>query len=152
MNDRRVFVVGTTAELPPGSRRIVDIDGRSVGVFNIDGSYFAVRNTCPHASGPLCLGRLSGLVVSAAPGQYEYLRRGEFLRCPWHQWEFDIRSGQSWFDPNKTRVGRFDVDVRSGADLMTGEDDLVRAGMTKGPYVAETYPVVLDGEYVVVAL
>ncbi|MQA09374.1 MAG: Rieske 2Fe-2S domain-containing protein [Pseudonocardiaceae bacterium] len=152
MKTRRVFVVGTAEEIPPGTSKIANIEGRSVGVFNIDGEYFAVRNTCPHASGPLCQGVRSGMVVSKEPGHYEYIRRGEFIRCPWHQWEFDIRTGQSWFDPHKSRVRRYDVRVETGAELLTEDAELVRAGLEKGPYVAETYPVTRDGEYVVVTL
>lgn len=152
VESRKLFVVGTAAEIPPGERKIVDIDGRSVGVFNIDGEYFAVRNTCPHAGGPLCQGVLSGMVVSKEPGNYEYVRRGEFIRCPWHQWEFDVRTGQSWLDPKKTRVRRYDVHVETGAELLSDEAELVGAGLKKGPYQAETYLVTRDGEYIVVSL
>ena len=152
MSGKRLFVVGRAADIPPGSSRIVDIEGRSVGVFNIEGEFFAIRNTCPHASGPLCLGLRSGMVVSAEPGQYDYIRRGEFIRCPWHQWEFDIRTGRSWFDPERMRVRRYDVRVESGADLIGEDSDLIEAGLRPGPYVAETYPVSRDGDYVVVEL
>ena len=152
MSGKRLFVVGRASDIPPGSSRIVDIDGRSVGVFNVDGEFFAIRNTCPHASGPLCLGLRSGMVVSTEPGQYDYIRRGEFIRCPWHQWEFDIRTGRSWFDPERTRVRRYDVRVESGADLMADDWDLIEAGLRPGPYMAETYPVSRDGDYVVVEL
>jgi nitrite reductase/ring-hydroxylating ferredoxin subunit len=152
VSGKRLFVVGRASDIPPGSSRIVDIDGRSVGVFNVDGEFFAIRNTCPHASGPLCLGLRSGMVVSTEPGQYDYIRRGEFIRCPWHQWEFDIRTGRSWFDPERTRVRRYDVRIESGADLMADDWDLIEAGLLPGPYTAETYPVSRDGDYVVVEL
>ena len=77
----------------------MEVAGRSIGVFNLDGAYFALRNRCPHQGGPLCLGRLSGMLTSPRPGEYEYQRDGEILRCPWHGWEFDLRTGQSWIDP-----------------------------------------------------
>jgi len=51
--------VGTTDEIAPGQRKVVEIDGRSIGVFNVDGRYYALRNTCPHAGAPLCEGTLS---------------------------------------------------------------------------------------------
>ncbi|MBO0876433.1 MAG: Rieske (2Fe-2S) protein [Pseudonocardia sp.] len=149
-------VVASVDEVPPGSRKIVDVDGRSIGIFNIDGDYFAVRNTCPHAGGPLCQGVTSGIVTSTEPGSYEYRRRGEFLRCPWHQWEFDIRTGQSWLDPAKTRVRRYDVKVKHGCELLAtdGATDsgAEMAGMLKGRYVAETYRVVVDQDYIVLSL
>jgi hypothetical protein len=59
-------------------------------------------------------------------------------RCPWHGWEFDIHTGQSWCDPSKLRVKTYPVSVEPGADLV------------KGPYVAETYPVTVEDDYVLV--
>ncbi len=136
-------------EIPPGGRKIVEVAGRSIGVFNIGGEFFALRNQCPHAGGPLCEGVLSGLLRSAAPGEYDYMRRGEILRCPWHQWEFDVRTGQSWFDPVKTRVRRYETSIEpSSAD----EEEITAAGLEKGPYTAETYDVSLEEQYVVLEM
>ncbi|MBO0688371.1 MAG: Rieske (2Fe-2S) protein [Candidatus Dormibacteraeota bacterium] len=146
-------VVGTLSELTPGSRKVVELEGRSIGVFNVDGELFALRNRCPHQGGPLCLGVLSGLALATTPDDLRYVRRGEILRCPWHQWEFDIRTGQSWVDPAKTRVRRYDATVEPGSALLTAErDELVAAGFEKGPYVAETYEVSVEERYVVVSL
>ena len=57
-------VVGTTDEIGPGQRKIVEIDGRSIGVFNVGGRYYALRNQCPHAGARLCdgKGRIAALV------------------------------------------------------------------------------------------
>ena len=88
-------IVAAVDEVPPGERKIVEIAGRSIGVFNLGGEFFALRNRCPHQGGPLCLGKQSGFIQSAGPGEYEYSRKGEILQCPWHGWEFDIRTGQS---------------------------------------------------------
>ena len=62
------YVVATPDEIPPGERKIVDIGGRSIGVFNIEGEYFAIRNSCPHQGGPLCSGLVTGFLESSAPG------------------------------------------------------------------------------------
>jgi nitrite reductase/ring-hydroxylating ferredoxin subunit len=99
------------AELPPGERRIVEVEGRSIGVFNVDGSLYALRNTCPHQGAPLCRGLITGLMRPSAPGVYEWTREGEIVRCPWHGWEFDITNGQSVFNPHRTRVRSYDVTV-----------------------------------------
>lgn len=104
-------VVATPAEIPPGARKIVEIDGRSIGVFNVGGRYYAIRNRCPHEGAQLCEGVVSGLVASTSPGEYTYLRAGEILRCPWHGWEFDITTGRSSFDPTRTRVRAYPVAV-----------------------------------------
>jgi 3-phenylpropionate/trans-cinnamate dioxygenase ferredoxin subunit len=104
-------VVATTAEIAPGERKIVEIEGRSIGVFNLGGRFYALRNACPHAGARLCEGTLSGLVTSTGPGEYSYVREGEILRCPWHGWEFDVTTGRSWFDPARVRVRAYETSV-----------------------------------------
>lgn len=104
------YVVGKVAELPPRSRRIVSVNGREIGVFNVNGVYYALRNLCPHQSAPLCLGELTGLAVSDEPGEIEWTREGEILRCPWHGWEFDILNGNTVFE-SKARVKTYDVRI-----------------------------------------
>jgi 3-phenylpropionate/trans-cinnamate dioxygenase ferredoxin subunit len=143
------YIVGTVAEIPAGSRKIIELGGRSIGVFNIAGNFYALRNHCPHQGGPLCEGKLSGLVQAARPGAYEYSRPEEILRCPWHGWEYDIKTGQSWVDPAKTRVRRYEVVVESGETIETG-GALASAQLIKGPYVAETYPVSVEQHYIVI--
>ena len=139
------YVVATVDEIPPGGRKVVEVAGRSIGVFNVGGEFFALRNRCPHQGGPLCLGRLGGFVTASAPGEYEYSRAGEILQCPWHGWEFDLRTGQSWFDPARTRVARYQVTVEP-------VEPAPAPGLEPGPYVAETYPVSVERRNVVVEI
>ena len=125
---RRAVRVAAADEIPPGGRRIVEIGGRSIGVFNLGGEYVALRNRCPHQGGPLCSGILFSAVEAPAPGTggYRRSRPGEIIRCPWHGWEFDIRTGRSCFDPARVRVrsypARLDAETyparRSGADVV----------------------------------
>ncbi len=122
------YAVATVTEIPVGHRKIVEVAGRTIGVFNVKGEYFALRNTCPHQGGPLCKGRVTGFLFGDRPGELTYTRRGEILRCPWHGWEFDIRTGQSWHAPDRIRVRHYDVTVASYE-------------MVEGPYMAETFPV-----------
>jgi 3-phenylpropionate/trans-cinnamate dioxygenase ferredoxin subunit len=131
-------VVARAGEVAPGACKIVTIGGREIGVFNLNGEYFALANRCPHESGPLCLGHRIALVQSDGPGHYRLERHQEFLRCPWHGWEFEIRTGQSWCDPKSTRARQYQVKVEPGSTLV------------KGPYVAETFPVSVEEEYLVV--
>ncbi len=133
-------VVAKASEVAPGTSRIVTVQGREIGLFNLDGDYFALANRCPHAGGPLCQGRIVALVQSEGPGHYRLARQQEFLRCPWHGWEFDIRTGQSWCDPSSTRARAFKVSVEPGATLV------------KGPYVAETFAVSVEEDYLVIEL
>jgi nitrite reductase/ring-hydroxylating ferredoxin subunit len=133
-------VIAPVADIPPGSRKAVAINGRAIVVFNLAGEFFALSDRCPHRGGPGSEGRLTGLLQSSEPGDYRYSRRGEIIRCPWHSWEFDIRTGKSWCDPERVRARRYAVSVEPGAQLV------------EGPYTAETFPVTVEGEYVVVAL
>ncbi len=107
-------VVGRVSEIPPGTRRVVELEGRSIGVFNVNGTYYALRNRCPHQGAPLCLGSVQGTAAESRPGEYVWEREGEILRCPWHGWEFDITTGRSIFNPHKIRVRRYRVDVDTG--------------------------------------
>ena len=142
-------VVGTVEEIPPGERKLVEVAGRLIGVFNIEGEFFALRNRCPHQGGPLCQGRLTGFLQAQVPGEYTYTRKGEILRCPWHGWEFDVKTGQSWWDPARKRTRSYRVTVETAP----GDDDETTVpGLKKGPYTAETYPVSVDQQVVVVEI
>ena len=131
-------VVAAASDIPPGGRKLVQVNGRAVVVFNLGGEFFALNNRCPHRGGSLCDGVAVGLVQSSEPGDYQYSRKGEIIRCPWHSWEFDIRTGQSWCDPGRLRARKYAVSVEPGAKLV------------EGPYKAETFPVSVEGKYVVV--
>jgi 3-phenylpropionate/trans-cinnamate dioxygenase ferredoxin subunit len=131
-------VVATVGELAPGTSKLVTVKGREIGLFNVNGEFFALANRCPHMGGPLCHGRIVALVQSDGPGHYRLARHEEFLRCPWHGWEFDIRTGQSWCDPKDLKIRQFAVSVEAGETLV------------KGPFVAETFAVSVEENYVVV--
>lgn len=133
-------VVAAADEIAPGGSKLVTVRGRAIALFHRGGEYFAISNVCPHAGGSLCHGALVSLVQSPRPGKYELSRQGEMLQCPWHGWEFDIRTGQSWCDPKTIRAKAYQVTVEPGETL------------AKGPYVAETFPVSVEGEYVVIEL
>jgi 3-phenylpropionate/trans-cinnamate dioxygenase ferredoxin subunit len=133
-------VVARACDVAPGQCKIVSAKGREIGIFNLGGEFFALANRCPHAGGPLCEGRIVALVQSDGPGHYRLARQNEFLRCPWHGWEYDIRSGQSWCDPKSVVARQFEVTVERGEMLV------------KGPYVVETFPVSVEEDYLVIDL
>ena len=78
------YVVGRTADLPPGSHRVVRAGRVGVGVFNVNGKYYALNNYCPHAGGPLCLGDVTGTTEDAGAYNVLWVRQGEIVSCPWH--------------------------------------------------------------------
>ena len=145
------YIVATADEIPPGGRKIVTVAGRSIGVFNIGGEFFALRNRCPHQGGPLCEGKTWGMLFARVPGELEYTRAGEILTCAWHGWEFDVRTGQSWFDPARVRVRRYDVSVEpEESEEQSNSAPAPAPGLAQGPYVAETYSVTLEQRNILV--
>ncbi len=133
-------VVAKAEDIAPGERLAVSVGNRDIAIFNVDGGYYALANRCPHEGGPLCGGLITGIPLSDGPNDYRISRKGEFIRCPWHGWEFDIKTGQSWCDPKSVRARQFNVRVTPGAELVAG------------PYKAETLQVGRDGDYLVIEL
>lgn len=133
-------VVATADEIAPGGVKIAKVKGRSIGVFNVGGEYFALLNKCPHQGADLCRGKITGLMQSQEPGKLEVQRKGEMLKCPWHGWEFDIRTGKSWCDPKSTLVKSYSVAIESGKDLV------------EGPFAVETFKISVEEDYIVVDL
>jgi nitrite reductase/ring-hydroxylating ferredoxin subunit len=131
-------VVAPVGDIPPGNRKLFHIKGRPIAVFNLSGEFFGLLNRCPHQGGSLCDGVVTGLLESHDPGTYNYSRQGEILRCPWHGWEFDIRTGQSYCDPERIRTKAYTVETKPGQTVI------------EGPYVAETVPVRVEENYIVV--
>ena len=70
--------VAAVEDIPPGTGRTVEVKGTWIALFNVDGLFYAVDNTCPHAGGPLGEGYLDGHIVE----------------CPWHGWRFNVKTGE----------------------------------------------------------
>jgi nitrite reductase (NADH) small subunit len=86
--------VANVSEVPPGMARVVEPAGRSVALVNIEGALFALDNRCPHRGGPLGEGTL----------------RGSVLTCPWHGWQWDVKTGAHANNP-AVKVACFPVTV-----------------------------------------
>ena len=121
--------VGKVSEIPPGGRKIiVPFRGRAgIGVFNVNGSFYALRNICPHNQGPLCTGEVTGVAAIDAPpsvpgNQPRIEREGEVIRCPWHLWSFDIVTGQCLVNP-QVRVKTYQITIQ-GDDIVIEVDDV----------------------------
>lgn len=142
------YVVAGVDEIASGERKIIELEGRSVGVFNLDGEYYALLDQCPHAGAALCAyGTVFGVSSADEPdGAIEY-ERGRSIRCPWHQWEYDIRTGESWYDPRNARVRKYEVEVVAGSPEDVTDPD---GGLQKGPYVMEGFEAKVEGDVVVV--
>lgn len=91
--------MATLEELPPGSAKEVEHEGRIYALFNIDGVISAIDGICPHQGGPLVDGEIEGTGVL----------------CPWHGWKFDVRTGKSPLGP-KIKQPVYEVKVE-GNDI-----------------------------------
>lgn len=89
--------VGNADEIPDGKRKIIEVDGTSIGVFRHKGEWIALHNSCLHRGGPVCEGKLEE----------------DTITCPWHGYEYDVRDGKLLFDPS-ARLTEYPVEVRDG--------------------------------------
>lgn len=117
---REVFVA-EEAEIAEGSRKVVDADGVEIGVFHSNGAYYAWRNECPHQGGPVCQGIMSRKVEERLDGErksfgihYAAGNDNPNIVCPWHGYEFDMRTG-SHVGFAAMRLRGYPVKVRDGA-------------------------------------
>jgi len=124
--------VGFVSEIGPGDNKVVTIRGREICVFNVGGEFYALLNRCPHEGARLSRGIVVGLPESDTPGCYKVARQGEILRCPWHGWEFDLRTGKSHCDPQRLFTRQYKTSIEPAPVACERE------------LVAETFPVVVE--------
>lgn len=106
---KKQFNIGA-ADYDLGERRVVEIEGKRIGVFNVDGDYYALHDRCPHMAGSLCGGPVTGTSLESEPGTFIYGREGELVRCGWHGWEFEISTGKCLVD-ERMRAKKYVVTV-----------------------------------------
>ncbi len=113
-------MLGPATDFPAGSHRVVQIRKLKIGVFNIDGEFFALPNICPHQFGPLSEGGVSGTMACTLANNWnhEWIKDGEILTCPWHGIEFDIKSGRALASP-KLKVRHYQIAVENGQVKLT---------------------------------
>jgi nitrite reductase/ring-hydroxylating ferredoxin subunit len=101
-----------------GPKKLVDVGKFGVGVYNVCGSLYAIVNYCSHEGAPLCLGLIGGTNESAPEEPDRRVRDGQIVRCPWHNWEFDVTTGKNIAD-SRRRVRTYQVDVTDGEVYLT---------------------------------
>ena len=91
--------VATKSEIAPGTSKRIEASGKEIALFNVDGNFFAIDETCPHRGGPLSEG---------------FVEEG-VLTCPWHGWQFQLASGECLTDPGTCQT-KYEVKVE-GDDI-----------------------------------
>lgn len=86
--------VTDTADVKPGHGIVAEVNGKTLAVFNVEGTFYALDNTCTHRGGPLGEGELEESIVT----------------CPWHGWQYDVVTGICVANPS-AKVERYEVQV-----------------------------------------
>lgn len=94
--------VASKSELAPGSSKKVEVNSKEVALFNVDGAFYAIDDTCSHRGGPLSEGSVEDKVVT----------------CPWHGWQYDLASGECLTNPSVCQT-KYDVKVEGDDVILT---------------------------------
>ncbi|MDK3161900.1 non-heme iron oxygenase ferredoxin subunit [Kamptonema cortianum] len=89
--------IGTVNDIPPGKCKGINLQGEDIGIYNVDGQFCAMENTCPHMGAPLSQGHVKDGVVM----------------CPLHMWKFDVKTGKSLTAPGAD-LQTFEIKVEGG--------------------------------------
>ena len=144
------YVVARVQDIPEGGRILVDVGGREIGIFRLNGKFHALLNRCPHLGGPLCKGGVVSEIYAPVPGDIRGDASKLFITCPWHNWEFDVTTGQSYWGAAGPKARLFPVGVEAGGAIASAMGD--GTGRVPGPYKAETVPVSIEDDYLVLSM
>lgn len=87
------------SDIGPGTGKVVQAAGKTLALFNLGGSFYAIDNACTHVGGPLGMGKVEGHVVT----------------CPWHGSKFDVTTGKVVGPPAQRNVAGYKTELRDGA-------------------------------------
>jgi nitrite reductase/ring-hydroxylating ferredoxin subunit len=105
-------------DLGSGKSIVVEVERRRIVIANCDGNLYAIRDVCPHQGCALSKGSIGGTLLPSDPHTFKYGLEGRVIRCPWHAWEFDLKTGESIFDPTGTRVRTYPVHIDGDAVIV----------------------------------
>ncbi len=109
------ILLGPASDFSEGDYKVYAIEGEEFGVFRVDGDLVAWRNQCPHFQGPVCQGRVFNRVSEALAedrtSEGLCFASERHVVCPWHGFEFDLRTGRHPGDP-RYRLQKIDLAVR----------------------------------------
>jgi nitrite reductase/ring-hydroxylating ferredoxin subunit len=123
----REIMIGSRSDLSDGQRLVVSVGSRDVGVLEHDGEVFAYENRCLHQGGPVCEGLVIGKVETIVDADRtvrgeRFSREEMHLVCPWHGWEYDLRTGVCATEP-RWRLRAYQVTVRDGELYLVVPDE-----------------------------
>jgi nitrite reductase/ring-hydroxylating ferredoxin subunit len=115
--------VGPASQFADPGRRVIAFERLEIAVFKLDREFFAYLNLCPHMGGPACQGKMIAKVVEIiaedrASRGMRFSKTKMHVVCPWHGYEFDVRTGVHPGNP-RARLRKLAVRV-SGDDVIVG--------------------------------
>ena len=118
-NQVREIYVAQADEIADRDRKVIIDDDLEIGVFRLGDEYYAWESNCPHMGGPICQGRIINRVDEVLDDErrskgFRFVDEDVHVVCPWHGFEFNIRTGAHPGDA-KTRLKGFEVELRDGA-------------------------------------
>jgi nitrite reductase/ring-hydroxylating ferredoxin subunit len=93
---------------------VASVAGREVVIVRCRSGLYAIRNVCPHQGAPICGGLVTGTYLPSDPGVLSFGLEDEIVRCPWHGWEFEVKSGRAVFGISEKRLVRYPTTIRGG--------------------------------------
>ncbi len=115
----REIYVAQADEIADRDRKVIIDDELEIGVFRLGDEFYAWESNCPHMGGPICQGKIINRVDEVLDDArrstgFRYVDEDVHVVCPWHGFEFNIRTGAHPGD-DKTRLKGFAVELRDGA-------------------------------------
>ena len=111
-SEDNLYYVAQVDEIKESERVIVEVEGREIAVFNTDNEYYALLNYCVHQGGPVCEGVVGGTLEQDGE-ELVYSKGMGTVACPWHGWQFDIKTGKHTAQSNY-KIPTYQVVVRDG--------------------------------------
>jgi len=128
--------IGAAADFADPGRKIIGFEGFEVGVFRLDGEFFAYLNLCPHMGGPACQGKMIAKVEEIIAEDrtskgMAFSKTRMHVICPWHGYEFDIRTGVHPGNA-RARLRKINVTVADGEVVISLPDTRPQAPALPG--------------------
>ena len=120
--DGKFYKIAAVSELQLNRLHTLEIEGRNTTLVRTNAGVFLFGSSCPHMGAPMCAGSIHGTMLPSDPDEYVYGEDAQVIRCPWHGYEFSIRTGESIAGAFHGRVPVYEIDVR---------DDFVYASLTR---------------------
>lgn len=116
-------IVADAEDIGEDERIIVEVEGREIGIFRHDDEYYALLNWCAHQAGPCAEGSVTGTIDATFDRESlelieSYTREGEILNCPWHGWEYDLKTGKC-LSRSGVELPSYSVEERAGKIVLS---------------------------------